>query len=344
MGVTCNYCSRIFKDGRVFAIHVERLEKHNFTSHTEQQRFVANTIHGLDIVNNLVNDYTTGKLCIADIRNNGYPSVVKLLNLMGVVRSHSEEKLTDRYKNKVLKTLAAKYGDGITNVSQLHDVKTKVKATQIEQFGSYENFKNVKIEQLRDGHSRYLKSGGAKITYKKSESTCLSRYGHSNFGAGITAKHKRIEAMRQWLDTLTYDEKLRRTARAREAVNHRGGYSSKPERRIRDVLSKLGIVFACNVSMYNYNYDMVFDNHVVEVQGDYWHANPAKYKSTDLIMNKIPAYKLWDKDRNKKEICEKNGFTLTCIWESDIIKKSDDELLEFVSALLRRDGYAGHNC
>ncbi len=56
--------------------------------------------------------------------------------------------------------------------------------------------------------------------------------------------------------------------------------------------------------MWNYNFDMVFDKLIIEVQGDMWHANPLFYKENDLIMGKLLAKDIWAKDERKKKKAE----------------------------------------
>ena len=61
-----------------------------------------------------------------------------------------------------------------------------------------------------------------------------------------------------------------------------------------------------------------------------WHGNPAKYKSTDIIMGKILVFDLWKKDKNKKIIAENNGYKIIYIWEDEINKCNRLELVELL--------------
>jgi hypothetical protein len=60
-------------------------------------------------------------------------------------------------------------------------------------------------------------------------------------------------------------------------------------------------------------------NLLIEVNGDYWHLNPTKYKHDyiDETRNVIAAG-VWQADLTKREEAIKQGFIVTTIWESDI--------------------------
>ena len=65
-----------------------------------------------------------------------------------------------------------------------------------------------------------------------------------------------------------------------------------------------------------------------------WHANPSKYKENDLIMGKILAKTLWEKDAKKRKKAEENGFRLIEIWEDAIVRRNDVELIHLIEGLL----------
>lgn len=71
-------------------------------------------------------------------------------------------------------------------------------------------------------------------------------------------------------------------------------------------------------------------NLVIEYNGDYWHANPSKYNSTDLIKNKT-AKEIWEQDKNKKGIYENLGYTVYYVWSSDFIKDSNNVINRLIN-------------
>lgn len=58
----------------------------------------------------------------------------------------------------------------------------------------------------------------------------------------------------------------------------------------------------------------------VEFNGDFFHANPRKFKSNDKILGKTKAIDLWKKDARKREILESMGYKIYYVWEMDYKK------------------------
>lgn len=67
--------------------------------------------------------------------------------------------------------------------------------------------------------------------------------------------------------------------------------------------------------------DFVFGKKVIEFNGDFWHANPRKYKSTALIRKHrtkvMTAQEIWDMDKIKQDEIIAQGYELLVIWEGD---------------------------
>lgn len=66
---------------------------------------------------------------------------------------------------------------------------------------------------------------------------------------------------------------------------------------------------------------------LIEINGDYWHANPKIYKSGDIINfpgnNHMIVDEIWAKDRFKKELAESYGYKIIVFWESEIKQTTD---------------------
>jgi DNA polymerase I len=56
------------------------------------------------------------------------------------------------------------------------------------------------------------------------------------------------------------------------------------------------------------------------VDGDYWHANPKKYLSEDILYKTTTASMIWKKDKWVNRLVEKKGWTVLRFWESEIKK------------------------
>lgn len=116
-------------------------------------------------------------------------------------------------------------------------------------------------------------------------------------------------------------------------------YSSGLEKRIKSILDDMGIEYISNGFIGNRSFDIIINNRIIEIQGDFWHANPDKYKPDDYLNfpggKKITASELWKKDEEKKVMVEKLKYNLLYLWENDIKRKTDSELslilLDFIS-------------
>lgn len=333
--ILCPLCNTEFKNRRCLSCHLATTHKTDFNTDLDKERLLVYTIFGKEEVEKLVLDYQSEKYSIHELPLD----ISKYLSLLGIKRTSKEERKTERYKTKYLKSIQEKYGNDITNISQVKEVQKKKERTVSEKYGSYEIYLEHQRGLMKDGFNDYVGTEKHKNTVRKIETTCLERYGHSNFGNGKDAltrsKQTRKDIIAQW----SYEERLERTSKARESVNHRGGYSSKPEKRVRKALIDLNVESVYNKHIWNYNWDMVIENILIEVQGVMWHAKPSKYKETDLIMGKILAKDIWEKDKRKHAKAKDEGYKVIEIWEDEIWDRDDFELCELVKERLIVNGY-----
>jgi G:T-mismatch repair DNA endonuclease (very short patch repair protein) len=289
---------------------------------------------GEAIVKKTVEDYQNQIYCIYNLPID----LAKYLFLLGLKRSSKEERQTSRYKLTYTKSIQQKYGSQYTNISQVKEIQNKKAETCARKHGSYDKYLESQRDKMKEGYLSYLGSVKHKETIKSIEETCLSRYNNKNFGQGEDARIKAAISRKDSLSKLSYEERLVLTSRARASVCHRGGYSSKPEKRVRKALIDLNIEAQYNRHMWHYNWDLVFDRVIIEVQGTMWHAKPDRYKATDLIMGKILVKDIWDKDKKKKLKAEKEGYTLIEIWEDEINSRTDDQLQSLIKERLSENG------
>lgn len=59
-------------------------------------------------------------------------------------------------------------------------------------------------------------------------------------------------------------------------------------------------------------------NNIIEIFGDYWHANPIEFKSNDRIFKNMYAHTIWKKDKEKKQLFEAANYKYRVVWESEI--------------------------
>lgn len=86
--------------------------------------------------------------------------------------------------------------------------------------------------------------------------------------------------------------------------------------------------------IYPYELDVYLPgiNIAFEFNGDFYHANPIKYKSDDIILNKT-ASEIWEKDKKKKLRCDKKDIKLITIWEYDWMNNRDHIEKEILNIL-----------
>jgi G:T-mismatch repair DNA endonuclease (very short patch repair protein) len=110
--------------------------------------------------------------------------------------------------------------------------------------------------------------------------------------------------------------------------NKFGGTISKPQKRVNEYLSSIDIETKMEHSIYPFRVDIVVkeSNKVIEIFGDYWHANPIKYKETDAIkfpkQTNITLVKtIWERDERRLSYIKEAGFDVLVIWEYEINKE-----------------------
>lgn len=104
---------------------------------------------------------------------------------------------------------------------------------------------------------------------------------------------------------------------------------TKIEKIIEDILVSLNLNYIRELKIGYYSVDFIFENKIIEVQGDYWHANPLKYDHSNL--SNIQRKNV-NRDKSKKTYLEYK-FKLLYIWEYDIyndLEKVKHDIIEFI--------------
>ena len=84
-------------------------------------------------------------------------------------------------------------------------------------------------------------------------------------------------------------------------------------------------------------YDIKFDvtNVILELNGDYWHANPEIYNANNHIVlqdtGKMLVKDIWDYDQYKKNLAKKNGYDVIYLWEKQMKQMSDNDILVWIN-------------
>ena len=89
-------------------------------------------------------------------------------------------------------------------------------------------------------------------------------------------------------------------------------------------------------------YDFVVTDPIkicIEINGDFYHANPSLYQKDDLIKIRgsnggILASTIWSNDQKKREVLQSKGYEVYYIWEQDW-NRDQQECLQRVKTWLR---------
>lgn len=278
-----------------------------------------------------------------------YKAMQFLLKYFGLdIRDSSDAKKTNRCKNKYIKTCEEKYG--VDNVSKSKIVKEKKKKTFKKNYGVDNIWKSKDYYVWL--HDFMLENYGKK--------SLPNRYGKMNeYWESVSDEYKeyRIKLLNEGWKThwknLSDEQKNDLINKRKEtwwnsfkdgkSLNY---YSSELESRFAKCLTKANYSFKSQFFLNRKSYDFKIDDFkiLIEVQGDYWHANPLLYSSDDLLSypgKKVKAKEVWEKDSKKKKNAQKYGYDILYFWEKDLNDMSDDDII--ISIIERLKNEIGKN-
>jgi len=221
-------------------------------------------------------------------------------------------------REKVKKTCYKKYG-AINPLSKNTDPYHKRNQTVLQKYGVKNIFQYDEIIQRIHSDKYYLEKYGLNFgDFKKKQMKYIW-------------SHLTDEEKNHWLNISLHGEKSRR---------NNTPSTSKLETRIQSILDRSKIVYTKPFFIHPYWYDFYLNEFkiILEIQGDYWHANPSMYYPDDLIhyiSTKITAQNIWDKDKKKADIAKQKGFLVIYIWESEMIILNEKELKSLIIQKLR---------
>ena len=174
--------------------------------------------------------------------------------------------------------------------------------------------------------SRGMTDEEAKAQVSKRQTTfslekCIERYGEE---AGRARWQERQEKWQANLNSKPEDE-ITRINKAK--MSGRSGSRSGASARLFQHLP--GDLWGPNEVQIKgptkrYLLDYIYENKCIEFNGDYWHANPLKYKAEQIVgsvAHKVrTAEDIWEMDRVKHEAIKNAGYELLIIWEFDFYK------------------------
>ena len=245
-----------------------------------------------------------------------YKTTIFLLEYFEIpIRSHTEAyKLCD---DKRKATMVKKYG--VDNISKSNQCKENKKKTFLKNYG----VDNIwKCPKYIDWLGSYM----------------IENYGCKRAGFVLWSKERHSNTSKKRWENFTpeYREQLIKNI----IKNLQSGCNSGLESKIGEGLTQLGVEFIRNFYINRNQYDFYIKNYnlILEIQGDFWHANPEKYKSDDILnfpnTNGVIASDIWKKDEIKKKKAIDNGYQIDYLWETEIRKS--ENVIDLIIPILRK--------
>lgn len=319
----CIICNKEFNQTNILKIHINK--HHNVNKLTNEMNYIKSQIKIEDGTFDKVKDLYLEGYNVADLKEMYGVSFANYIELFGIKRTNSESKKTKVYKDKIESTNMQRFG--VKNPSQSKVIKKKKKETFLKNFGYENNFCNPKIQKVAQSHIDYKK------VQESIRDNLIKKYGDSVYNPSqIPGVAKKIgESQKKRMSKMTADERRQMTEKARANIN----YVSSQELRIQIILNQLDVEYTANGFLYAYNWDLIFKNKVIiEVQGDFWHANPKFYKESDVLLDGLLAKDVWKKDDRKRKLVESKGYTVHYFWESDINNMTNEEIYNLLKEIL----------
>jgi G:T-mismatch repair DNA endonuclease (very short patch repair protein)/glutathione peroxidase-family protein len=241
------------------------------------------------------------------------------LERYGVEYSLQSSEVRDKGKQ----TCMEKYG--VEYSYQAEEVKEKIKQTCLERYG-VENGAQSKDIQEKIRSSRYLNTyqklfKSVRFTNEIEPLFTLEEY------KGVKKEYYKFKCKKCGTQFGSY---LQNGHIPRCFKCHPVSNFTIPHQIICDLLDNFGIVYEIEKHIKPYFVDIfIKPNKIIEVYGDYWHGNPKFYEEgseLNLPTGKIKVEEKWEKDKNRKEYLQEQGYKILTIWEDDI--KNDLESIE----------------
>lgn len=214
-------------------------------------------------------------------------------------------------QQKILKAIREKYG--VENVSHLPETKEKISKANIGKV------KPLVSQDTRRKYSVLLKHRWGNQAYKQKMVTRIKEAVNTP-----EEKLRRSKRMTLQMKDPSFREKIYSNSKNK---------LSKLHQKVREKLDLESNGFVSEQTVGRYLIDELNKERkiIIEINGDYVHANPAKYQATDRIAlrgNSYLAESKWALDRKKIEFLTTEGYKVFVIWESDSLDIWKNKLLE----------------
>jgi G:T-mismatch repair DNA endonuclease (very short patch repair protein) len=190
----------------------------------------------------------------------------------------------------------------------------------------------AKFDSNRKSISSVIKKLDIKTTFEgeknkekrrveKIKKTCLKKYGYKNIAQVPKYRKKIAETMHDrygsFFGNILGDSKFQ---------NNIAKILRDNNIEYREEVSEFGRFNKVLNKHYSPRVDFILDSNkiIIECLGDYWHANPSKFKNDDKIFLRrefVDASKVWANDKIRNNHITSFGYKIICIWENDFKKE-----------------------
>ena len=213
-----------------------------------------------------------------------------------------------KHHSEEMKEAASKRNSGDNNPSKNPEVRKKISA----------KLKGRKVPWLkgkkRPEHSKIMKAHMAKVWDENNDDYAEER-----------------------------KSRLLSLAKSRQKIrnSHYNGCLTKLHQSVKEYLTENGFSnFKSEENIDRYFVDEldIIKKFIIEVYGDYWHANPTKFNADDILNfpgnNKITAKEVWEQDNKRIYNLKQLGYQVFVIWETDWNEDKDEILIQLTEVYL----------
>jgi len=256
-----------------------------------------------------------------------------------ILKSFLEKVLSKEFltENLIVNGYTSNY---IANII-LKDCDVKIYAGMIIGYAKKYGIKTLSIKEAMN----------KKETREKYKQTCLEKYGVDNVSKNKEVHQKKKDT---WLKNYGVDNIRKDTEFIKNKIYEKygvycasdipnrkhgnNGYESKPHKEVLKLLDILNLKYKSDISInlrkyneyfkkeYNPRPDIVLENNkIIEIYGDYWHANPNKYKDNDLFYTWVgpkTAKQINEEHSERIKHIESFNYKVLIIWESELCNKN----------------------
>ncbi len=228
-------------------------------------------------------------------------ALIKILSSKNIfVRTLKESQSQKVTREKVRASTLRHYG--VENPSQASEIKVKKAQTFIDHYG---------VDNIRK--SQEFKEYVDKVMLERYGTKRVSGY------ANKTDEEKKAIVTRM---VQTFHDR---------GLYHKLNWTSGLESRLKRIFDEQHADYKYQFFIDGKYFDFLYNRILIELNGDYWHANPAIYESEFLVRG-IPAKQKWEKDNVKRELALSSGYKLLIFWEHSFNAMTDKQIIETINS------------